>query len=168
MCSLYVSLTIEDLSSRTSVSGSATWGCGEDTGFLSLISQLRVMRCTASQWIPTAVLAQRHTPPHIPYELAELVAQRHRLIQVGQEIPNHSRASIRSVESSISEITARPAARSSVATRLSRRCLDAESTATPSARPCSPSNGAVGSDRFSAAPLLAGSRFIRKLSWNTL
>jgi hypothetical protein len=40
MCNLYVSLTIEDVNSRTWVLGSVTGGYVEDMGFLSFISQL--------------------------------------------------------------------------------------------------------------------------------
>ena len=51
------------------------------TGHLVDLSAARL------SWIPTTVLAKCHTTPQIAYELAQLVAQRHRLIQVGQEIP---------------------------------------------------------------------------------
>jgi len=36
--------------------------------------------------VPATRLTQRHSPPQIARELAQLLGQRHRLIQVGQEI----------------------------------------------------------------------------------
>jgi hypothetical protein len=36
--------------------------------------------------IPATRLTQRHSPPQIARELAQLLVQGHRLIQVGQEI----------------------------------------------------------------------------------
>jgi hypothetical protein len=36
--------------------------------------------------VPATPLAQRHSPPQIARELAQLLAPAHRLIQVGQEI----------------------------------------------------------------------------------
>ena len=48
----------------------------------------RVVNSSAARFprMPTTGLAQRHAPPQVSHQFAKLLAQRHRLIKVGQDI----------------------------------------------------------------------------------
>jgi hypothetical protein len=62
---------------------------------MSVLMTIRTGQCAAHSaawltWMSATGLAQRHPPPEVGREFAHFLWKRHRLIEIGQELPKHS------------------------------------------------------------------------------